>query len=182
MWICNREPLITVYFNAIHLEPDFNAVSAITPEPSMNNQWTAECRPTPASPVRGQYWPSKVDSKTKICLDFIRQCKMLTMQWGTGVKTNAKGGVDLQPGEKQWMWRHSRRAVPRCRSKCVIHKAWRCHCSVVEVNIVMFINQIEYVSVGILISKSPNCVHSLLLCIFKVKTLTYNEKVQIFPP
>jgi hypothetical protein len=45
----------------------------------------------------------------------------------------------------------------------------------------MFINQIEYVSVRILISKSFDCVHSLLLCIFKVKTLTFNGKVQIFP-
>jgi hypothetical protein len=25
-------------------------------------------------------------------------------QWGTGVKTNAKGGADAQLGEKQWMW------------------------------------------------------------------------------
>jgi hypothetical protein len=24
-------------------------------------------------------------------------------QWGTGVKTNAKGGADTQLGEKQWM-------------------------------------------------------------------------------
>jgi hypothetical protein len=33
------------------------------------------------------------------------------------------------------------------------------HCSVEEMNIVMFINQIEYVSVGILILKSFDCVH-----------------------
>jgi hypothetical protein len=49
----------------------------------------------------------------------------MNVTWFTGVKTNAKGGVDLQPGEKQWMWRDLRRAVPRRRSKCVIHRAWR---------------------------------------------------------
>jgi hypothetical protein len=54
------------------------------------------------------------------------------------------------------------------------------HCSVEEVKIVMFINQI-----GILISKSFDCVHSLLLCIFIVKTLKCNisdieVKVYIF--
>jgi hypothetical protein len=55
-------------------------------------------------------------------------------------------------------------------------------CSVEEVKIVIrFINQIEYVSIGILISKLFDCVHSLLLCMFKVKTLKFNEKVQIFP-
>jgi hypothetical protein len=32
------------------------------------------------------------------------------IEWGTGVKTNAKGGADadVQLGEKQWMWRHLR--------------------------------------------------------------------------
>jgi hypothetical protein len=29
------------------------------------------------------------------------------VQWGTGVKTNAKGGADAQLGERQWMWHHS---------------------------------------------------------------------------
>jgi hypothetical protein len=32
--------------------------------------------------------------------------EIATIQWGTGVKTNAKGGADAQLGEKQWMWRH----------------------------------------------------------------------------
>jgi hypothetical protein len=31
-----------------------------------------------------------------------------TRQWGTGVKTNAKGGTDAQLCENQWMWRHLR--------------------------------------------------------------------------
>jgi hypothetical protein len=30
------------------------------------------------------------------------------VQWGTGVKTNAKGGADAQLGEKIWMWRPER--------------------------------------------------------------------------
>jgi hypothetical protein len=32
----------------------------------------------------------------------------MTVEWGTGVKTNAKGGADAQPSEKQGMWRHLR--------------------------------------------------------------------------
>jgi hypothetical protein len=47
-----------------------------------------------------------------------------SIQWGTGVKTNAKGGADAQLGEKQWMWRHLRperatTSFQMCHSQCM---------------------------------------------------------------